>query len=478
MRELPGAGPAARLNGALGLRFGLRVSLTVGLVVALASCGGGPQPASTRARVPSTEEPSNPAAAEPTAIEPPRAAAPSVPAQVRTRALTSTPIEVRLDTLPPPFDTESARRRPVMVEPPADAALEVPAGFVVQRFASGLTNARWLRQAPDGSVLLAQSREDVVRRLVDADGDGVAEEINVFADHRNGLDIPFGMAFAGGHLYLGNQAEVRRYPWAPGQARLEGRGARVTRLPGGGYNQHWTRNVLLAPDGERLFVSVGSATNVDPERPPRASILVMRLDGSERRVFASGLRNPVGLAIHPATGALYTTVNERDRLGDGLVPDYFTRVDDGAFYGWPYAYLSPANLDPRRVRRDGRSERPELVARTRTPDVLFEAHSAPLGVAFPTGDAFPDRYRRGAFVAFRGSWNRSSGTGYKIVFVPFDEAGDPLGHYEDFVRGFLVDPAGPDTWGRPVGLTFLADGSLLFTDEAGGVVYRVSYAGT
>jgi glucose/arabinose dehydrogenase len=279
------------------------------------------------------------------------------------------------------------------------------------------------------------------------------------------------MAFAGGHFYLGNQGEVRRYPWREGQARLEGEGERITELPGGGYNQHWTRNVVLAPDGERLFVTVGSRTNAEPEPEPRASIFVMALDGSERRTFASGLRNPVGLAFHPRTGALYATVNERDHLGDGLVPDFFARIEDGAFYGWPWAYLAPGNVDPRL------RDRPrELVRRTRTPEVLFEAHSAALGLAFYDADAFPARYRGGAFVAHRGSWNRSRGTGYRIVFVPFD--GDaPRGTYEPFVGGFLIDPAGPTTWGRPVGVLATPDGALLFTDETGGRVYRVSYRG-
>jgi len=386
------------------------------------------------------------------------------------------PIHVRLEELPEPYASESARRPPQLVAVPEDAALEVPEGFAVQRFAEGLPQARWLRQAPDGAVLLAQTREELITRLLDRDGDGAAEERNVFADRDNGCDIPFGMAFTDTHFYLGNQSGVRRYPWSAGQGRLEGRGEEITPLPGGGYRQHWTRNVVLAPDGAHLFVSVGSRSNADPEEPPRASVLRMRLDGSERRVFASGLRNPVGLDFHPVTGALYATVNERDRLGDGLVPDYLARVEDGAFYGWPYAYLSPDNLDPRRLRGE-RSERPDLAARTRTPEVLFEAHSAALGIAFSRGDAFPERYRRGAFVAFRGSWNRSSGTGYKIVFVPFGEDHQPLGHYEDFVRGFLVAPAGPDTWGRPVGVLALEDGSLLFTDEPGGIVYRVSYRG-
>lgn len=393
----------------------------------------------------------------------------AVPGSVRTEVRPAAPPRcLRVADLPAPFATESARQTADIVDPPADARLRVPPGFQVQLFASDVPSARWLQNAPDGRVLVAQSREERVSWLEDADGDGVAEARGIFADGDQ-VDIPFGMAFAGEHFYLGNQDEVRRFAWSEGQRRLEGEGERITELPGGGYNQHWTRNVVT--DGERLYVSVGSATNADPEPAPRASVLVMRLDGSERRVFASGLRNPVGLALHPTTGALFAAVNERDELGDDLVPDYFTEVVDGAFYGWPYAYLAPQLLDPR---IDEEARRPDLVARTRTPDVLFQAHSAALGVAFVRGEVFPPRYREGAFVAFRGSWNREEGTGYEVVFVPFED-GHPTGCYEAFLDGFLVDPDGPTTWGRPVGVLARPDGSLLFTEESGGNVYRISY---
>ncbi|MET0261874.1 MAG: PQQ-dependent sugar dehydrogenase, partial [Rariglobus sp.] len=200
----------------------------------------------------------------------------------------------------------------------------------------------------------------------------------------------------------------------------------------------------------------------------------MKLDGSDSRVLASGLRNPVGLALHPRTGELYAAVNERDRLGNDLVPDYITRVQENAFYGWPYAYLSPNHLDPRHV-KDGRSVAPDLAARTITPDVLIESHSAALGLTFYSGTAFPERYRKGAFSALRGSWNRDQGTGYKIIFVPFAANERPEGGYEDFVTGFLSDPQQPGAWGRPVGIMEMPDGSLLFTDDANHRVYRISY---
>lgn len=402
-----------------------------------------------------------------------RLVAHELPEAVATTPFTPTAIRIDPDILPQPFASESARRLPKYVVAPPNAHLEVPEGFVVQRFAADVPLARWLALTPDGRVLCAQTREERISWFRDADGDGVAEERGVFADGENALDIPFGMAFAGGAFFVGNHDEVRRFPFAPGQTRLEGKGTRITELPGGGYRQHWTRNVIPAGDGKHIFVSIGSRTNIEPEAEPRATVQIMNLDGSERRTFAGGLRNAVGLAVHPQTRVLYATVNERDALGDDLVPDYFTDIIDGAFYGWPYAYLSADNLDPRRM-RGARSERPDLAQRTRTPDVLFQAHSAALGVAFYDHDAFPERYRGGAFVAFRGSWNRAIGTGYKLVFVPF-AAGRPVGSYEDFVRGFLLDPAGPTTWGRPVGVLVLPDGSLLFTEEAGGAIYRVVY---
>jgi glucose/arabinose dehydrogenase len=284
------------------------------------------------------------------------------------------------------------------------------------------------------------------------------------------------MAFEDGHFYLGNTDAVVRWPWRDGQRALEGKGEKIATLTPGGYNQHWTRNVRVSPDGKHLFVTIGSETNVEVEPLPRASVQRMNLDGSGMRTFAHGLRNPVGLDFHPVTGEVYVTVNERDRLGDDLVPDYFTRVREGEFYGWPFAYLTPANLDPRRM-EDGRSENPELAASTKTPDVLIASHSAALGLAFYTGKQFPEKYRGGAFVACRGSWNRNEGTGYKLIFIPFGADHRPKDYYEDFVTGFLVDPKEPSTWGRPVGVLVMPDGSLLFTEEENGRVYRVTYTG-
>ncbi len=395
-------------------------------------------------------------------------------AELETTSFEPQPIRIKIEDLPSPDRDHNANKQPKVDRVPDQPVLMAPPGFVVSVFAENMEHARWLALTPEGGVLLAQSRGDKISLLRDTDGDGSIDTTTVFADKRNGLNAPFGMAFLGDRFFLGNTDGVRSYPWKKGQLALEGEGEEIAELPGGGYNQHWTRNVIADANQRWLYVAVGSKSNVDVEESPRATILRMRPDGSERTVFASGLRNPVGLALHPGTGALYATVNERDELGDDLVPDYLTRVEEGGFYGWPYAYLRPNLLDPRRM-KDGRSERPDLAEKTLSPDVLFESHSAALGLCFSEGKHFPERYRRGAFVAFRGSWNRSKGTGYKIVFVPFDEEGRPAGHYEDFVRGFLTDESAPRTWGRPVGVIMLPDGSLLFSEEENGRLYRVTY---
>ncbi|MBD2179655.1 sorbosone dehydrogenase family protein [Planktothrix sp. FACHB-1355] len=402
-----------------------------------------------------------------------RAANPSNSA-VRSAPLSPTPIRINSASLPPPFATQSASKSPKVVAIPNNPTLRVPTGFKVNVFADNVDAPRWLAMTPTGDVLVTETRQNRISLLRDTNGDGVADVKKTFATSQNKLNIPFGMAFADKYFFVGNTGEVLRFPYTRGQEQLSGTGEKITELTPGGYRQHWTRNVVVAPDGKKLYVSIGSRSNVDEEPLPRASVQVMNLDGSNRQTFAFGLRNPVGLDFHPKTGELYTTVNERDGLGDDLVPDYLTRIQQGEFYGWPYAYLTPNKLDPRRV-KDGKSDRPDLASRTKSPDVLFQAHSAALGIQFYDGKTFPEKYRNGAFVAFRGSWNRDRGTGYKIVFVPFGDNDRPLGYYEDFVTGFLLDPAAPTTWGRPVGVLVLPDGSLLFTEEANNRIYRVSY---
>lgn len=398
------------------------------------------------------------------------------PSIIPTEPLSPKPIRLSLADLPAPYATNSASKPPEVVPIPDHPILRVPPGFTVNVFADGLDAPRWLALTPSGDVLVTETKQNRILLLQDTKGDGVARIKRTFAGPENGLNIPFGMAFAHNSFFLGNTDAVLKFPYTKGQQQIVGTGQKIAALTPGGYRQHWTRNVVVAPNGQQLYVSVGSRSNVGEEPLPRASVQVMNLDGSQQQTFAYGLRNPVGLDFQPQTGQLYTTVNERDELGDDLVPDYLTGLQKGAFYGWPYAYLSPKNLDPRML-QNGKSTHPDLVARTQTPDVLFEAHSAALGLQFYTGKTFPAKYRNGAFVAFRGSWNRDQGTGYKIVFVPFDAHGHPLGYYEDFLTGFLLDPHGPTTWGRPVGLLVLPDGSLIFTEEMNHRIYRIQYRG-
>ena len=409
-----------------------------------------------------------------------RAGEPPAESRVAVEHVSPETFHITTDDLPAPFASESVSNNPTVVPPPDDFTLRVPGGFAVNLFAEGVEKARWLALTPGGDLLVSCGRTNKIHLLRDTDGDGAADERHLFLDESNGANLPFGMDFAEvdgrQYFYLGNTDAVLRYPYEEGQTELTTAPVPITELPGEGYNQHWTRNVRVAPDGERLFVTVGSESNVDQEAPPRAAVLRMNLDGSDREVFAFGLRNPVGLDFRPGSGEVYVNVNERDKLGDDLVPDYLTRVEEGAFYGWPYAYLTPENVDPRRTvdgaDGDGVSERPELAAATVTPDVLYQSHSAALGLAFCDSDQWPERYRGGAFSALRGSWNRDRGTGYKIVFVPFGD-GRPTGAYEDFVTGFLLDPSEPKTCGRPVAVLFAADGSLLFTEEGNGRIYRV-----
>ncbi len=392
---------------------------------------------------------------------------------IKTQTLSPTPIRLNVASLPKPFASDSASNSAQVIPIPQNPTLQVPQGFTVSVFAENLDRPRWLALTPSGEVLVTETRQNRIRLLSDTNGDGVADINKTFATAQNGVNIPFGMTFAANSFFLGNTDAVLRFPYKQGQQQISGNGQKITNLPGGGYNQHWTRNVVADPSGKKLYVSIGSESNAQEEPLPRASVQVMNLDGSNRQTFASGLRNPIGLDFHPQTGELYVTVNERDALGDDLVPDYFTRLQQGQFYGWPYAYLAPNNLDPRQV-VNGLSKRPDLARSTKTPDVLFQAHSAALGLQFYDRQTFPQKYRNGAFAAFRGSWNRDRATGYKVVFVPFNN-GRPQGYYEDFLTGFLLNPSQPTTWGRPVGLLVLPDGSLLVTEEANGRIYRIQY---
>lgn len=382
--------------------------------------------------------------------------------------------EVRPDDLPPPYATPSAQNPSQPIPLPRFATLRAPDGFRVNIFADGLIHARWLTVAPDGAVFLAESRAGVVTILRDTDSDGVAD---LKAPFLTGFRLPHGLAVHGRHLYVADQLFVRRFPYEAGQNRPKISDGRidfetVTR-PGalGRPEGHWTRSLLFSPDGKRFFVTVGSTSNLAEDPEPHATVQVFNADGSDPRTVASGLRNPVGIAAHPETGEIYVTVNERDGMGDELVPDYLTRLRPGEFYGWPYAYIGP-NPQP-----DFAGRRPDMVEETRVPDVLFQSHSTPLGLVFYDGDLFPEAYRDDAFVALRGSFNASEPRGYMVVRVPFED-GRPLGYYESFVTGFWAEgERAPRVWGRPAGLAIAQDGSLLIADDTGNRVWRVSYLG-
>jgi glucose/arabinose dehydrogenase len=373
--------------------------------------------------------------------------------------------EFRADRLPQPFATPSAGNPPRVSSQPAGAQLLLPPGFKISVFADKLDDPRRMLLASNGDVVVSEPGAGKITILRDANHDGVAEQHFTFASN---LDGPYGLAFHGGFLYIGNEDAVVRIPYTPGATRATSKPQQLAPLPTGG---HSTRGVIFNRAGTKMYVSVGSASNVNSGEPPeRAAIVEFNPDGSGKRIFASGLRNPVGMAWEPVTGALWTAVNERDGLGDDLVPDYITDVRDGGFYGWPWSYLGK-HEDPRRaseMRRD-------LVARAIVPSVLIESHSAALGIAFYQGSMFPPEYRGNAFVALHGSWNRARRTGYKIVRVPFRN-GHPTGGYDDFVIGWMTDEQSRSVWGRPVDVMVLGDGSLLISDDGGEKIWRVTYS--
>lgn len=378
---------------------------------------------------------------------------------------------------------------------PAGAAPTAPAGFTVTRYSEGMAHPRWLYVLPNGDVLVAESAtvpvqgggivgwiQNNVQRsagafgesanritlLRDSDGDGVVDARHVFAE---GLNQPFGMVLVGDYFYVANTNAVVRFRYTPDAVRVTGRAETVLPLPfREGDNGHWTRNLIADVNGSKLYVSVGSSSNIADNgmeaEQGRAAIWEFNPDGSEARVFASGLRNPVGMGLEPIHGALWVAVNERDMLGDNLVPDYITSVQDGAFYGWPYYYWG-----------DHRDDRVEIPANVRlraptAPDFALGAHTGSLGLHFYLGDTFPERYWAGAFVGQHGSWNRSERVGYKVVFVPFSE-GHPEGQVEDFLTGFLN--ARGEAQGRPVGVAMDRTGALLVADDVGNIVWRVAY---
>jgi glucose/arabinose dehydrogenase len=354
---------------------------------------------------------------------------------------------------------------PVMVPRPANFRPQVPPGFDVSVFATGFAEPRWLAVAPNGDVFVADSAAREVVVLRDPQGKGRAQSRDIFADH---LNLPFGVAFHDDYVYIANTNEVLRFRYDPKTSKRLGEPEHILDLPGMGYHQHWTRSLTFSPDGKRLFVSIGSKTNVSIESDSRrGAILVADPDGKNVRIYASGLRNAVGIAVNSESGALWAAVNERDDIGDDVPADYFTHVVEGGFYGWPYAYLGP-QVDHRV------SSRADLVAKTIVPDVLLGAHVAPLQFAFYNKQGFPSSYGQGAFIAEHGSWNRRLRSGYQVVFIPFRN-GTPAGEPKTFFSGFVPDLAGKDVYGRVVGVAVGADGSLLISDDGGKLIWRVSY---
>jgi glucose/arabinose dehydrogenase len=377
--------------------------------------------------------------------------------------------------LPAPFATESVHNQPRKIAQPKGAWPQVPPGFRVEKFAQDLINPRMIRTAPNGDLFIAESDANRIRVLRDADSDGKPEVIEAFA---SGLKQPFGIAFypPGPNpqfVYIANTDSVVRVPYQVGDTKARGAAETlVNNIPGGGRltgGGHWTRDIVFSKDGAKMYISVGSKSNVtdDAAEARRARIFEHTPDGKNERVYAYGIRNPVGLAIHPTTGELWTSVNERDELGDHLVPDYITQVQDGGFYGWPYYYIGK-NTDPR-----VKETKPELKDKVIVPDVLVQSHSASLGMTFYTGEQFPAEYRHLAFAAQHGSWNRARRTGYKVIYLPM-RGGKATGEYVDFLTGF-VTPEG-DVWGRPVAVAVGRDGALFVTDDGGNVVWRISYA--
>ncbi|WP_113663716.1 PQQ-dependent sugar dehydrogenase [Pedobacter nanyangensis] len=405
------------------------------------------------------------------------------------------PAETDVDTLklPAPDTTASKNNFSKVIGWPANKTPQAPEGFVVTKFADQMKSPRNIVIAPNGDILVALSNsersvaEQVVNKISgkaksevsgksvntillfrDSNQDGVPEVRTTFL---SGLNQPYGMAFVGDAFYVANTDGLWMFPYKAGDTKIADAGKKIVSLPAGGYNNHWTRNLLVSKDKSKIYVSVGSGSNVGENgmehEVRRAAILEVNPDGTGERIFASGLRNPVGMDWAPTTNMLWTAVNERDGLGDDLVPDYITSVKQGAFYGWPYAYFGQ-HEDPRL-----KGANPELVKKTIAPDVAVGSHTASLGLVFYTNNKFPMKYQGGAFIGQHGSWNRSQFSGYKVAFVPFKD-GKPTGRPQDFLTGFIADANKSEVYGRPVGVAVTPDGALLVADDVSGIIWRVA----
>lgn len=403
-----------------------------------------------------------------------------------------TPASQQVD-LPPPYQTKAKMNFCKVIGWPAGKTPLAPAGFKVNLFADGLDNPRNILVGPNGDIFVSQANTELsalkkigadiigagesqkygksannIILLRDTNGDGIADSKSVFL---SGLNQPYGMLIWGERFYVANTDGLWQFPYKAGQLKITAPGKMILSLPAGGYNNHWTRNLRANKAGTKIYISVGSGSNSAEHglenEVRRAVILETDPDGSYERVYASGLRNPAGIDIEPTTGTLWASVNERDDLGDNLVPDYLTSVKDGGFYGWPFAYFG-SHEDP-----DHKGESPELVKRSIVPDLALGPHTASLGLAFYTGDKFPQNYSGGAFIGQHGSWNSSKLVGYKVVFAPFKD-GRATGVLEDFLTGFIADPKRMEVYGRPVGIAIMPDGSLLVADDTSNKIWHIS----
>lgn len=382
--------------------------------------------------------------------------------------------KITVDDLPKPYASKSAENGADVVARPENMWPVAPAGFKVELYAAGLENPRLLRTAPNGDIFLAESSAGRIRVFRGMTDDGQPEQTAIFA---SGLKSPYGIAFypPGAHpqwIYIGDTNELIRFPYHSGDLKASGPSQHIADFPTGG---HWTRSVEFSSDGKKMFAAVGSGSNVDdPDTHPgekgRADILVCDPASCTFNVYASGIRNAGGgIAMNPQTGQLWCSVNERDALGDNLVPDYITHVEEGGFYGWPWWYMG-AHQDPRH-----QGKHPELKDKVIVPDVLLQPHNASLEMTFYESDKFPAEYKGDIFASEHGSWNRTVRTGYEVIRVPLHQTGHAAGDYQDFLTGFVL-PNG-QVWGRPVGITVAPDGSLLVSDDGSNSIWRVSYTG-
>ncbi|MGO3183344.1 MAG: PQQ-dependent sugar dehydrogenase [Aequorivita sp.] len=401
--------------------------------------------------------------------------------------------------LPEPFATKSTTNYSNVIGWKDGKTPNAPEGFTVTKYADGFENPRWMYVTPNGDVLVAESNSnysipkqigatiigaggsnnlkhsaDVITILRDTDNNGTPDVRETLLTKKEGLNQPFGMLVIDDWLYVANTDAVMRYPYKAGETKITEMGEKIADLPAGKVNRHWTRNIIANEENSKIYIAVGSGDNAGEKgmenEVMRANILVMNPDGSDLQVFASGLRNPVGMDWEPMTKTLWTSVNERDELGDNLVPDYLTSVKEDGYYGWPYTYWGN-NQDPR-ISVPPNVRLKEAIV----PDVDLGSHTASLGLVFYTADAFPKKYKNGAFVVQHGSWNRDILSGYRVVFIPFKN-GKPAAEPEDFLTGFIVDTDKDKVHGRPVGAVILKDGSMLVTDDTTHHIWRIAYTG-